>query len=213
MIQKPSYYDEAKPMEVGMGNRIPAGWYPAVILGVTQGETQNGSQYLDFSVDIIDGEYVRYYEKDYKSQTPYDGVKKWRGYVRYFLSEKAIGLLKGAMKAVEESNPGYQWNWDENTIKGKKIGLGIREEEYEANDHSIKTATRPFAMAAIQKVIAGELPEPKMKPLNKTASAGGNSQGHTSPNLTPPGYQSPIGHVPNTAPNWEPIEDDSELPF
>lgn len=217
MIQKPTYYDDAKPMEVGVGNRIAAGWYPAAILGVTQGETQNGSQYLDFAFDIIDGEYTRYYAKDYNAQTPYDGVKKWRGNVRFFLSEKAIGMLKGAMKAVEESNPGYQWDWDETKIKGKKVGVGIREEEYEANDGSVKTTTRPFAMAAIQRVITGEMTEPKPKLLNKNGGnsgyAGMNSQGYTSPNLTPPGYQSPVPSSQTAAPKWEPLDDDSELPF
>ena len=213
MIQKPTYYDDAKAMKAGSFDRIPAGWYPATILGVTQGVTQSGNQYLEFAVDIIDGEYTRYYEKDYKAQTPYDGVKKWRGNVRYFLSEKAIGMLKGAMESVEESNPGYKWNWDENTIKGKKVGLGIREEEYEASDHSIKTTTRPYAFCAVQKALSGEMPEPKAKPLNKTA-AGASSQGYSSPSLTPPGYQTP-GPVsaPKSDPNWEPIEDGEDLPF
>jgi hypothetical protein len=221
MLQKPSYYDDAKLMEVGVGNRIPAGWYPAALLGVTQGQTQSGSQYLDFAFDIIDGEYTRYYAKDYNAQTPYDGVKKWRGNVRYFLSEKAIGMLKGAMKAVEESNPGYQWDWDETKIKGKKVGVGIREEEYEANDGSVKTTTRPFAMAAIQRVITGEMTEPKPKLLNKNGNggnggyiAGASGQGYTSPNLKPPGYQTP-GPVPTqtAAPKWEDLSSDEELPF
>ena len=139
--------------------------------------------------------------------------------MRYFLSEKAIGMLKGGMKAVEESNPGYQWNWDENTIKGKKVGIGIREEEYEANDGSVKTTTRPFAMAAIQRVITGEMTEPKPKLLNKNGNggnggyiAGASGQGYTSPNLKPPGYQTP-SPAKTAAPKFEELGDDEELPF
>lgn len=213
-MKKPIGYDQAEAMEVGTFRAIPPGWYPAVILQAAEGETPNGSPYVEFSVDIIDGEYVRYYEKDYKSQKPMDGVKKWRGTVRFFTTEKAVGMFKGAIKAVEESNAGYTWDWNEATLKGKKVGLGIHREEYEANDGSIKTNTRPYAFCPIQKVIAGEMPEPKDKPLDTSRRSGG--QGYASPNLTPPGYQSPIGHTPNAAPNannWEPIEDGEELPF
>lgn len=211
MLRKPNYYDNARAMEMGTSDRIPAGWYPAVIMAVTQGTTPKGSEYLEFSFDIIDGEYARYYQKDFTSQTPYNGEKKWRGTLKYFLSEKAIGMLKGAMQAVEESNPGYQWDWDETKVKGKKVGLGIRDEEYEANDGSIKISTRPYAFCAIQKVLSGEMPVPKPKPLNKPGSmAGASSGGYAAPNLTPPGYQSP---APTSAPNWEPLTDSDELPF
>ena len=38
----------------------------------------------------------------------------------------------------------------------------------------------------------------------------GGGQGYTSPNLTPPGYQTP---APKPEPKWEPIRDDEEVPF
>ena len=39
-------------------------------------------------------------------------------------------MFKGFIKSVEESNPGYVWNWDESTLKGKKVGLILQEEEF-----------------------------------------------------------------------------------
>lgn len=42
----------------------------------------------------------------------------------------------------------------------------------------------------------------------------GGGQGYASPNLTPPGYQSPApAPAPTAAPKWETIEDDDSLPF
>jgi hypothetical protein len=212
MLRKPMGYDAAETMEVGTFRAIPPGWYPAVILNVAEGETPNGSPFIEFAVDIIDGEYIRYYKKEFDSQRPVNGEKRWRGTVRYFTTEKAVGMLKGAIKAIEESNPGYTFDWDEAKVKGKKVGLGIHREEYEATDGKIKTATRPYALCAIQKVISGEMPEPKDKPLDTTKR--NSSQGYSSPNLMPPGYQTtgPLS-APKSAPSWESIEDGEELPF
>lgn len=210
MLRKPAGYDAAETMEVGTFRAIPPGWYPAVILNVADGQTPNGSSFIEFAVDIIDGEYVRYYKKEFDSQRPANGEKRWRGTVRYFTTDKAVGMLKGAIKAIEESNPGYTFDWDEAKVKGKKVGLGIHREEYESGGQ-IKTATRPYALCAIQKVIAGEMPEPKDKPLDTTRR--NSSQGYSSPNLTPPGYQSPAGNPPASSANWEPLGDDEELPF
>jgi hypothetical protein len=212
MLRKPIGYDASEIMEVGTFRAVPPGWYPAVILNVAEGETQNGSPFIEFAVDIIDGEYVQYYKKEFDSQRPADGKKRWRGTVRYFTTDKAVGMLKGAIKAIEESNPGYTFDWDEAKVKGKKVGLGIHREEYEATDGKIKTATRPYALCAIQKVLSGEMPEPKDKPLDTTRRSSGG-QGYSSPNLTPPGYQSSAGNPPASSTNWEPLSDDEELPF
>jgi hypothetical protein len=59
--------------------------------------------------------------------------------------------------------------------------------------------------------------EPKPKLLNKNGgnggyTAGASVQGYSSPNLKPPGYQTP-GPAPSSAPHYEPLGDDEELPF
>lgn len=211
MLRKPMGYDASEIMEVGTFRAVPPGWYCAVIMNAAEGETPNGSPYIEFAVDIADGEYKGYYKSDFVNQRPADGVKKWRGNVRYFTTEKAVGMLKGGIKAIEESNPGYTFDWDERSVKGKKVGLGIHREEYIGADGTPKTATKPYAFCAIQKVLSGEMPEPKDKPLDTSRRS--NGQGYTSPNLTPPGYQSPAGNPPASSSNWEPLGDDEELPF
>lgn len=217
MIKKPEGYDSAEAAKIGEFQTIQPGWYTATIMTVKEGTTQSGSQFLEFYFDINNGEYARYYDKEYKSQRPANGEKRWRGTVRYFLSEKALPMLKGGITSIEESNPGFKWDWDEKSIKGKLVGVGIRREQYEATDGMLKFATRPYAFCPVQKVISCEMSDPKDKLLNNSGSQR-SARGYTSPNLTPPGYQAgatynPYAVTAETAPKFEDIGDDEDLPF
>lgn len=218
MLKKPYGYDEAQAVKIGESQIIEPGWYPATILKVAQGSTLNGAEYLEFSIDIIDGQFARYYERDYKAQSPVLGEKKWRGVVRYFMTEKSLGMLKGGITAIEESNPGYRFDWNETTVKGKKIGVGIRREQYEATDGQLKFVTRPYAFIDIKRVIAGDMEPPKDRLLNNI-TAPSRPTGNT-----PPGYQTPAPTYANTtynpyaataetAPKFEELGTDEELPF
>lgn len=206
-LNKPAGYDTAQA--ASEFKVIEPGNYAAVICKVSEGVTPNGSQYIEFWIDIIDGEFTRYYEKDYKSQTV--GEKKWRGTVRFFTSERALPMLKAAITAIEESNPGYKFDWDDTTVKGKKVGVSIRREQFEATDGTLKFTTRPFAFRDIKKVITGELEVPKDKLLKQ--AAGKILDSYAPKGNTPPGYQTP---GPSSAPNYPPLTElgpEDELPF
>lgn len=210
MLRKPNGYDAAQAVKIGESTYIEPGWYPATILKVAEGSTSNGSEFLEFSIDIIDGPFTRYYEKDYKAQNPGLGYdRKWRGVVRYFMTEKSLGMLKGGITAIEESNTGYKFDWNEATVKGKKIGVGIRREQYESNTGELKFTTRPFAFIDIKKVLAGDMEPPKDRLLNNNAPAPSRPAGNT-----PPGYQTP--GPTSAAPSYPPLtelDDSDELPF
>lgn len=215
MLNKPIGYDEA---QASFDTKyITPGWYAAAILKVGEGQTPNGSQYLEFAFDIIDGEFAQYYAKDFKAQTGTD--KKWRGTVRFFTSERALPMLKAAITAIEESNPGYKFDWDDTTVKGKKVGVSIRREQYEATDGTLKFTTRPFAFRDIKKVISGELEVPKDKLLKtqqsvpQTSASPYPTASYAPANNTPPGYTTP---APTAAPSYPPLtalDDDEPLPF
>lgn len=209
MLKKPTGYDNAQAAQSGEFKRIEPGNYAAVICKAAEGVTPNGSEYIEFWIDIIDGEFTRYYEKDYKSQTV--GDKKWRGTLRFFTSEKALPMLKAGITAIEESNPGYTFDWNENSVKGKKVGVSIRREQYEAADGELKFTTRPFMFRDIKKVITGELEVPKDKLLKQTAQPA--APAYAPKGNTPPGYQTP---GPSSAPTYPPLTElgpEDELPF
>ncbi len=86
---------------------------------------------LDVSLDIAEGEYQDYYKNDYKNQNTED--KKWRGVLKLYLPKEdgtekdnwTISVFKAFTEAVEESNQGYHWDWDETTLKRESVWLFI----------------------------------------------------------------------------------------
>ena len=82
------------------------------------------------------GDYEGFYAKEYKAQQSED--KKW--HCNYLLnipnddgSEKdnwTKRRFKTFTEALEESNPGYRFDWDEQKFKGKIAGGLFNEREY-----------------------------------------------------------------------------------
>lgn len=189
------------------GNYLEPGWQKCQLLQVTTGKNRFDDEVVTFYFDIVDGPFAGYFRKDRNAQTSVEKV--WRGTLEQaYTTETGAKFFKGLIMAIEESNPGYKWNWDEGTLKGKMVGVGFRKEWYEDKiTGQDKYTVRAFTFRDVSKI--AELEPPKDKP--KKGTSGG--QGYASPNLTPPGYQSPAGNAPKSAPNWEPLEDDEPLPF
>lgn len=166
------------PQRIQAFEPLPVGGYVAVIKGVAI-ESHNGSELMNVMVDIAEGDQKDFYLKDYKSQS--SDNKKWRGNVKLWLpkddgSEKddyTKRTFNNFMACVEESNPGYHWNWDENTLKDKKIGILAREFEWR-NQNTGKTAwlielVNPHSVDDIRN---GKFKMPERRPLkNQPVSA------------------------------------------
>lgn len=130
-----SGFDEAQKAAKASGSaKLPAGAYVAEILGVKLETGSNGnSDRLHIQFDISEGEYEHFFRKQYEDNTNED--KKYKGKVALWLpkddgSEKDNWTKNSFAKwpnALEESNDGYKWDWDETKWKGKKIGLVFRE--------------------------------------------------------------------------------------
>ena len=116
---------------------LPIGAYECVIKDARVNlNSESGKKTLKISVDIAKGEYQDYYLKRYNNNTNTD--KRWDNNACKFLGIEgdSIPFLKGFLTSVENSNPGYKWNWDEITLKGKKICGVFQYEEYEKQDGS-----------------------------------------------------------------------------
>lgn len=78
-------------------------------------------------------------------------------------------FLKGMITAIENSNSGFKFNWDdpqnEKLLAGKLVGVVFGEEEY-MHDQEVKTAVKPFWMCSVDKIREGvEIPKKKtLKP-------------------------------------------------
>lgn len=156
--------------------KLPMGGYICQILGAKEKTTQSGKSMLEVSFDIIEGEYADFYRNDYKMQNRED--KYWKGVIRYFLPEEdgserdnwTKSRFKGFTNAVEESNPNYHWDWNEDGLKGKYIGMVTRNEEWEYNGKTGFTV-KPYSFETVEKIKNKTYYIPKDKYLNGEAPA------------------------------------------
>ena len=124
---------EAKGMDDFRG--LPIGAYECVIKDARLNHNEEtGKNTLKISIDIASGEYKDYFLKAYETDTRID--RKWNNNaVRYLAYEgDNVAYFKGFITTVENSNVGYKWNWDESTLKGKKVCGVFQYEEYEKQD-------------------------------------------------------------------------------
>ena len=118
--------------------RLPIGGYVLKILNVEYKENDWGDQ-LILSYDVAEGDQKDFYKRNYQNQTTED--KKWKGTTRISVpkddgteqDEWKMRSFKSMVEAFEDSNQGYHWAWDENTLKDKLIGGVFNDKEWEMN--------------------------------------------------------------------------------
>ena len=166
-------YDEAKKAaQYQGGEKLPKGAYVADILGVKLETGTNGnSDRLHIQFDIAEGEYKGFFKKQYEDNTSED--KKYKGKVVLWLpkddeSEKDQWTKNSFARwpnALEESNEGYTWDWDETKWKGKKIGL-VFGETGNVIDGKEVVYTEVRYPVSVQAVREGKAGEAKFKAKN-----------------------------------------------
>lgn len=126
---------------------LPKGLYIAQIKAVKV-EEEGPDQRLTLRLDITEGEHAGYYTKRYTADQERGGqfeVKYKGDLVLYAVNKKNtnrkwpdsdIRSFNGAIWAIEQSNPGYHWNWDEQSLKGKAVGINVRQGTYNGNPYT-----------------------------------------------------------------------------
>jgi hypothetical protein len=77
--------------------------------------------------------------------------------------------FKGMVTAFEKSNPGYVWDWNENSLVNKQVGILFRNEEWNYNGKQ-GWAVRPFRAISVDTVRDESYTLPKDKPLSATTN-------------------------------------------
>jgi hypothetical protein len=80
------------------------------------------------------------------------------------LTNESVGFFKGLVEDIEKSN-NFQWDFDEQKLKGKLVGMLFRREEYRKKDGSTGLFTSPFQPRSVQIVREGDFIIPEDKPL------------------------------------------------
>ena len=142
---KPYEGYKSEAAQSGAYPMLPAGTYVAGIRNVKIDGTEPDQQ-LVLRLDIIEGEYAGYYTKRYQQESRDTNRRfpaKYKGDYRIQIPsagntrrqhpEWDVRTFNGALYAVEQSNPGYRWDWNEAGLKGKTVGINVREGTYNGN--------------------------------------------------------------------------------
>lgn len=165
-------YDEVKVNN--FGERLKLGGHICKILEVKIEELTSkvdGKKFeqliIKFDIEAPD-EQAGFYNKKFVEDAKADALKaKWKGFHRISIpTNESEDYIKSSFKAfttsVEESNPGYKWNWEENTLVGKVFGGIFGLEEFVATDGNILTSTKIRYVRSVAKVEEADIPKVKL---------------------------------------------------
>ena len=154
-------YADAKAM-TGDFKRLPAGGYIAKITAV---EDKADKLYLNVTFDIAMGEFKGFYADEWGKAHPYAHT-----FVRSY-KEKALGMFKGFLKAVDESNgtdfeKRAENGFPEQELVGKLIGVVIGYEEYINDMGETRERVRVAATRSVDTIKSGNFTVPEVKKAN-----------------------------------------------
>lgn len=173
MIAKPRDWDTAQAY-TGDVERMTPGGHIVKIMNVRQDMSKNSRPMIVVSFDICEGSPLDgFYRRKHDSRKNAGFTTGWGGVIRFMLyasdGVSTNGFFKGFITSVEESNPGYRFNWDERGLEGKLVGLVFGEEEYIGTDGKPHTSVKAQQARSVDAIRAG-VPVPPAKKLNPASA-------------------------------------------
>lgn len=157
--------------ESGIFEQLELGGHICVIKGVRDGVSKSGKPMLTIQFDTAPedrqpGFYQELYEIDKKNNPN----AKWRnsGLINQMHHTDTDGYFKAFINRILESNPGYQWSWDEKTLVGKKFGGVFGREEYLNDKGESKFAVKCVRVKALDGIENESAPADKLLKKDKT---------------------------------------------
>jgi len=125
----------------------PVGAYEAEIQAVRFVEGENGNRdRIECFMEITEGEYRNRFHEVYEdSKEKFGDTVKYKGIFRITVPKDENDedwvkrAFEGNLWCVQESNSGYKWDWHEEKLKGKKVGINIRKRLYTYNGKNRET--------------------------------------------------------------------------
>lgn len=179
-MKRISNWDSVK--ESGIFERLAPGAYIVKILNVKDFPEK---EYLKISFDIAEGEKKGFFKKSFDNDTR--DAKKWPNGGSFIRSYKqtAAGMFRGFTNAIEASNKGYTFDFDEQTLVGKVVGVIVGDEEFVNQKGQVRTRTYVNAVRSVDAIKNGDYKIPELKKLDAskvtTASAPTNSAPFVDP--------------------------------
>lgn len=191
--------------------KLPVGGYIIKILNV---QDVAEKEYLKVSFDIADGEYKGFFKKQYDGDNRAD--KKWPNagsFVRSYKST-AESMFKGFANAVENSNKGYAFDFNEKSLVGKQVGIVVGLEEYVNQKGAVRERTYVSAVRSVETIKRGDFKIPDTKKLDptKTASTTKSAEPFVNP-FADSSMPDPFSDTSASADDSNPWGDDDSNPF
>ena len=151
----------------------PSGAYIGKILNVkVENSYDKTHDQIVLMLDITEGEYKGRYMEVYNDQKERFPDCKYRGVFRITVPENEEPPEKAWIRkkfeenmwAVEQSNEGYAFDWDENKLKDKKVGFSVRKRLYTGRDRDGNPVDREtFEICQLESI--EEVKDGKVKPM------------------------------------------------
>lgn len=167
-------------------DQLPPGPYIAKIMAVKI-EGNEPDQSLILRLDIAEGPYVSYYAKRYDHDSKRKNSKypaKYKGDFRLRIPNAAntkalypesdLKRFNDAIYRIEESNPGYHWDWNEKGLAGLFVGISVQQGTYNGSQF-----TRIARLEIVNDIRQGNVG--MMAPMEPRSDA-----------YEPPVYQPPV---------------------
>lgn len=178
---------EAKYQAPGGNNfePLPVGVYVGKIYGAKADDKS-----LTLQVDVTEGEHNQYYHKRFEADKDSPYGQKYKGMFRLNLPNGGqyddinIRIFNNSFGAIELSNPGYKWDWNEAGLKGKAIGFCVREREFVNREGEVSVMNEIFKLVSEEDARSGKIDTPKRKTLkNRPAETSGGNGGYMEVNV------------------------------
>lgn len=154
----------------GLYEKFPPGAYVCMIIDINFKSFKNGNIQAIFDVDIVEGDHAGHFTERAKKQNnvwPY--AAQFKRYVFRADEGEYSKDFKGFVEFLSRQNP--QFKVPEDKIEREKLiglycGFTFGEEEYEANDGSLKIACKLQFPCAVADVREGKVKTPEIRKLD-----------------------------------------------
>lgn len=195
MIKKFGDYEQTKGYSDG-GEQLPRGGYVCKIIGAKVQENEYG-QSIKIAFDIAEGEHKDYFQKKYDANTNED--KKWPGtFLLNVPADDGTDRDKWSKRkfrtftdALEDSNAGYHFDWDEGKFKNKLVGFVFNYREWQATDGRYVMSPNVAKSTSVDKIRKGSFKVPEDR-LKKKSSDNTSQTGTGDFNIIPEGVDEEI---------------------
>lgn len=165
---------------------VPPGAYEGQILGARVEPRTSGGQDLVILLEITAGEFAGYFKRQYEAASAGQYGKKYKGTLRQRIpnynssgqpatdgDSYAHRALQHMAWALEQSNDGYRWDWDETKLKGKVCAFSVRERDWfmeaaeEERGYRTGTTTEIYRLESLPAFKAGKVRLQKKRELGQ----------------------------------------------